>query len=81
MKITYRCKCGNKLEVDQVKPVSYGYDAEVILEQCDMCVAKHSTQSDRDAPRCEGCGGVLIMFSKYCHVCGRPRRSRKPLMK
>lgn len=44
MNIEYRCKCGNKLEVDQVKPKSYGYDVEVILEQCDMCAAQHRVQ-------------------------------------
>ena len=50
MNIEYRCKCGNKLEVDQVKPRSYGYDVEVILEQCEACASKQNLQSAKGAP-------------------------------
>lgn len=46
MQIHYRCKCGNKLEVDNVKTVSYGYEVEVIIEPCDVCAAQQPLAPD-----------------------------------
>ena len=55
-------------------------DEDVLHRGCGKCnkhyVVSRPTKrtADEDAPRCDGCGGALIMFSRYCHVCGRPHR-------